>query len=436
MTGGDVASPATTVPDTVASAPGASNDATDDANPESTSDGSTAAAIVPVPTVASEESDAPAEPTSEVDVTPAEQATEDPGGPETDMPDADGLIADTADNPDASNADAADSAEDPSQDVGPSTAYEDAVPSEGCGQPWIADDVELDERFNAPRRQVARREMELGAAQREYLVSLPEEYDPSKPYALIFAFHGLGGDREQLRGYMNMEGPADSEAVVIYPGGLPVGGGDTGWELDEPSDDLAFVDSLLDKYTSELCIDRSRLFATGHSYGGCMSNSVGCYRGDVFRAIAPVAGCGPFAWNLECVGRVAAMIVHSPLDAVEDYSSGVNACTRSLQASGCDDPEGCGCYWEESLDDPADECLNEAQQPHTSAVSIEVDERDEKPPALREYLNCDPGYPVVQVDYWRRERQQVDAPGERWHNPPPWAPELIWEFFSSLPPAE
>ena len=39
------------------------------------------------------------------------------------------------------------------------------------------------------------------------------------------------------------------------------------------------------------------------SYGGIMSNTVGCALGDDFRAIAPMAGSGPRG---NCVGKVAA----------------------------------------------------------------------------------------------------------------------------------
>lgn len=306
--------------------------------------------------------------------------------------------------------------------------------SPGCGIPFAPEDVDLEETRGRPPRQTLRRTMEVSGVTREYLVTLPVDYDAQKPYALIFAFHGLGGDREQLRSYMNMERPADAEAILIYPGGLETDRG-AGWALDADSDDLIFVDRLLEQYTQELCIDETRIFATGHSYGGCMSNSVGCFRGDVFRAIAPVAGCGPFGRNVTCRGQVAALVVHSPFDTVEDYSSGVQGCTRWLRANSCDENPECGCHWEDPPES-TDQCLQTAQQPYTPDVPIEVTERDDRAPVFRQYTGCDEHYPVVTADYWRRERQQEGDPGERWHNPPPWAPELIWEFFSGLSPVQ
>jgi polyhydroxybutyrate depolymerase len=44
--------------------------------------------------------------------------------------------------------------------------------------------------------------------------------------------------------------------------------------------------------TTNYCIDRSRIFSVGMSYGGIMSNTLGCEMGDVFRALAPMSGSG------------------------------------------------------------------------------------------------------------------------------------------------
>jgi poly(3-hydroxybutyrate) depolymerase len=280
---------------------------------------------------------------------------------------------------------------------------------------------------------VARREVAINGVQRLYLLAVPPEYDASRPYPLVFGFHGSGGDREQLRGYMNVEAPAAGQAIFIYPEGLVVNDGATGWELSNESDDLTFVDTLLAQYESELCIDEKRVFATGHSFGGCMSNTVGCYRGTEFRAIAPVAGCSGGGRNTTCSGRIASLQIHSPKDTSTDYGGAIGACTRYLRANTCDEMPACGCHYVDGLEDPSDECVQQAQEPYSTSVSLVDAERDEQPAVARSYLGCDPGYPVVFVDHWRREREEVGDPSERWHNPPPWTGALIWEFFSGLP---
>ncbi len=312
-------------------------------------------------------------------------------------------------------------------ETGGTTGSGGATPSSGCGTPWSPVDLEIEEEsWSGPAAQVVRREMEVAGATREVLVAVPIDYDPNVAYPLVFGFHGRGGDREQLRRYMNVEEPADGQAIVIYPQGLLVDETDTGWDLGADSADLLLVDALIEQYTQELCIDEDRLFATGHSFGGCMSNSVGCYRGEVFRAIAPVAGCGPLGWNVSCTGQVAALMIHSPNDTATEYSSGITGCNTWLTGNQCDQQPECGCHWVDALTDPSDECVQEAQQPYTPGVTIEVTDADLQPPVFREYVNCDPGYPVVFADHWNG-----DDP--RYHNPPPWAEAVIWEFFSSLP---
>ena len=297
----------------------------------------------------------------------------------------------------------------------------------GCGEDWMPSDVEV-----SLNRRVVRRSIEVASKEREYLVSVPDEYDPNKEHALVFGFHGSGGDREQLRRYMNVENPAGNEAIMIYPSGLAKDGGSTAWDLNAGSDDLKFVDALFKKYRMELCIDAGRVFATGHSFGGCMSNAVGCFRGDLFRAIAPVAGCGPFSGQNNCVGQVATLMIHSPKDTATSYKGAIRGCSRWLRASSCDEMPDCGCHWVDTLEEPDNECVQEAQEPYPTDVSIEVTDRDEKPPELRAYIGCKEGYPVAFADHWRRERSDGDEDKERWHNPPPWSAPLIWEFFSKL----
>ena len=162
----------------------------------------------------------------------------------------------------------------------------------GCGKPWTGSDITQEMRNGRAPMQVAKRTIVIGTATREYLVAVPKTYDSSKPYPLVIGLHGSGGNRDQLRGYMDVETPANQGAVFIYPTGTPQSdGGVNEWDLSATSVDLTLIDSLIAQYSSELCIDQKRIFATGHSFGGCMSNALGCFGGKPFRAIAPVAGC-------------------------------------------------------------------------------------------------------------------------------------------------
>jgi len=288
-------------------------------------------------------------------------------------------------------------------------------------------------RNGRPAMVVVRRTIDVNGATREYLAAVPQDYDPNQPHALVFGFHGSGGTREQLRRYMNLEGPAAGRAVFIYPSGVPQSPTSTTaeWGLSATSPDLVLIDKLIEQYTGELCVDRKRIFATGHSFGGCFTNAIGCFRGDVFRAIAPVAGCGP-SQNAKCVGRVAAMQIHSPKDTQVRYGTAIRLCTRWMRANSCSEIPMCGCNWTDQLTAPSDACMQQSQQPYETQVMVTASAQDEQPPVLRAYQGCAAGYPSVFIDHWRREKTMLGDPTERWHNPPPWSAGVIWEFFSQF----
>ena len=55
-------------------------------------------------------------------------------------------------------------------------------------------------------------------------------------------------------------------------------------------DDVGFARALVDKISSQACIDSKRVYSTGMSNGAFMSYRLGCEAADLFAAIAPVAG--------------------------------------------------------------------------------------------------------------------------------------------------
>lgn len=169
-----------------------------------------------------------------------------------------------------------------------------------------------------------------GAARR-YQVFVPQGYDAKKPLRLVFVFHGLGGDGDQIRGYFSFETQAAGEAIFVYPDGVAQAsvGGAVGWGFD----DLPFFDAMVAEITKSYCVDTKRVFAAGHSFGGYMSNLVGCSRGNVVRAIAPVSGgmVTPGA----CTGPVAAWLAHGDKDLTVATSEGSSARDRWLGTNKC-----------------------------------------------------------------------------------------------------
>ncbi len=183
--------------------------------------------------------------------------------------------------------------------------------------------------------------MDVDGTERFYIVDLPDGYDPSTPYPVVFAFHGLGGSAELVSGnrvYFGFGQSGGAPMIFVYPDGLDTGDGNKGWP-NTGGQDVAFFDALMETLQADYCVDSERVFSTGHSYGGMMSHTLGCQRADVLRAIAPVAGA-MFGRGGDCAGPIAAWGAHGDPDGTVDYDSGLSAIERVMEVNGCDPDSG------------------------------------------------------------------------------------------------
>jgi len=210
--------------------------------------------------------------------------------------------------------------------------------------------------------------LDVAGVAREYIVSLPTNYASSTPYRLVFAWHGRTGTAAQIaRNFygLKMRG-ADSTIFVAGQGlGTDADAADTGWP-NTNGRDVAFVRALVDSLGQSLCIDRSRIFSVGMSYGGIMSHTLGCQMGDVFRAIAPIAGAffGGGRGAPECTGAVAAWMAHGSADEDVTPENGATARDLWLTQNGCGEatapapPSPCVAYEGCSAGHPVHWCLH------------------------------------------------------------------------------
>jgi polyhydroxybutyrate depolymerase len=221
-----------------------------------------------------------------------------------------------------------------SEIVDTGTPIPDAEPTGGCGKtvpPGVTNNT-----------------ITVGGVERKYVLSIPAGYDASKPYLLAFGWHGRTGNGALFKLYSGVEKAAGDKAIFVYPDGLPVTADpkDTGWVLTAAGRDIAFYDALLKELNDKVCVDSKRIVSFGHSFGGYMSNTVACFRPAV-RAIAPVAGGGPFT---ACGSAVSAWIAHSTDDAVVNITEGQTSRDFWTKKAGCNTttakvaPEPCVAY--------------------------------------------------------------------------------------------
>jgi len=130
---------------------------------------------------------------------------------------------------------------------------------------------------------------------RTYQIVVPQDYNGRTPLALVFGFHGANGaGRDALaEGVLNARA-VKSNAIVVAPDGIAYQGGGTGWDDSCSGYDIALFDRILAEIEDKYCIDPSRIFAYGHSWGGDFSTALACCRGDLVRAVAPNAATDEF----------------------------------------------------------------------------------------------------------------------------------------------
>jgi poly(3-hydroxybutyrate) depolymerase len=168
------------------------------------------------------------------------------------------------------------------------------------------------------RDQGARKGGDAGTSARQYILTLPENYDPKHPYILIFVPHPWGGNMQQTvsGGYFGMKKVSDNKAILVAPNGI-----DNAF-FNQGGRDIKYFKAMPDRFNSTLCIDHKRIFPTGFSFGGMMSFALGCSMPDKFRAIGPNSGSFVSGCDKSHPGPIAVIQSHGKSDTVMPISAG------------------------------------------------------------------------------------------------------------------
>lgn len=120
---------------------------------------------------------------------------------------------------------------------------------------------------------------EIAGQKREFSLLLPS--DTSTPRPVLVAFNGTGEDGPSFVERAKLEDFAAKGFVVIAPSSAGNGSTWPVWDSlrqpgteNEPNKDLEYFDSLLKCVAAHHPLDKNRLYVTGHSAGGIMTNHV------------------------------------------------------------------------------------------------------------------------------------------------------------------
>ncbi|HEV2459660.1 MAG TPA: PHB depolymerase family esterase [Ktedonobacterales bacterium] len=168
-------------------------------------------------------------------------------------------------------------------------SYDRPTASAGCGKPTLVQpDTSADVTITADPA------ISNGQTTRLYRIHVPAGYEANTPMPVILVFHGYGGtaaDGDARSGFTPL---AEREGfIAVYPQGL-LENGKPFWAsagpVDEGIDETPFVTHVLDDVQRHYCVDARRIFATGFSNGGGMTNFLACRLAGRIAAFAPASG--------------------------------------------------------------------------------------------------------------------------------------------------
>lgn len=170
----------------------------------------------------------------------------------------------------------------------------------------------------------------------------PAAYDAKKPYPVVLTFHGWKTNGRDFQTWFKMEDHVEGAAFVVYPDSKgPL------WDLTGDSD-LVFTADIIEAVSKAYCIDRSRVFALGFSYGAKLVHHLGCKRGDLVRGIS--GGDGSARVESGCK-RLPVLVTHRTRDPDERIEWGRDSAKQWAKANGCSDAtdetdaaHGCAAY--------------------------------------------------------------------------------------------
>jgi poly(3-hydroxybutyrate) depolymerase len=172
---------------------------------------------------------------------------------------------------------------------------------------------------------------------REYIVNIPNDYDPSTPHRVVFGMHWYNGSADAVQGWSKWFGlkALDKDATLFV---APNGTGDPPlWTQGEK--DHAFFDDLVKLLNSDLCVDKSRIFSVGFSFGAMFTNSLAQTHQDVLRGVVVYAAADYNIYFPPNTGKpLAYMGVHGLKDPTCPIASGRSSRDRFVKNNQCTVP--------------------------------------------------------------------------------------------------
>jgi poly(3-hydroxybutyrate) depolymerase len=234
-------------------------------------------------------------------------------------------------------------------------------------------------------------------ASRKYILRVPDGYDNNHPYRLVFAFAESGSSAMSVanRNYFTMATLDAKNTIFVAP---DAANGAGSWSKS----DVDLTDDILAQLEGDLCIDKTRIFATGFSFGGAMSIALACTRADVFRGVAFFSGADLTG---SCSGTLTKPIAYYASQASQDSSGTPMPSSGKIKQAEFAAVNGC-------MAEPMATTFPAPGQPHTCT----------------NYKGCSAGHPTEYCVFDGPHGWEPKDPGQAmsWNAPEAW--KFITQF--------
>jgi poly(3-hydroxybutyrate) depolymerase len=289
---------------------------------------------------------------------------------------------------------------------GPPGLKNPPVPSPGCGKALAT-------------LKSGSRTITSSGSQRDYTIDIPADYDMNHPYRLFFTFHWIGASDDVIvsglvEGNQSTGGPdnyayyglkrqatmANDPAIFIAPSSM----GSMWNQSDHP-----LFDDLLALAKENLCIDTTRVFATGFSFGGMITYSLSTNHQKDLRA---VVGIAPANYNIYLPTNT-----HEPIPYMSTTGMGDTTCPW-------DGGSNRGAKYAALAHAMDNGCTIPSNIPTTMQGS--------KAHVCYDFEGCKAGFPVKACTFDGGHQASVADGGTQNNGLTSWIPTESWKFFTQF----
>jgi predicted esterase len=248
-----------------------------------------------------------------------------------------------------------------------------------------------------------------------FIIDIPSNYNKDTPYRLIFGNHCMGGSAARLYAVTTNGRPDDLTEFYsiktmatkdniqnIYV--AMQGNGDGTWN---PSTDPKFFVDVLAHVENNLCVDTTRVFVAGFSFGAMFSYALSLHYPEKIRAVATYA---PANWNFDPqpANRKIPVAYYQVTGTGDNLCGWINNAAQKKGGKFCllTHMENNGCTSKEADIKIA-----------TSSTHVST-----------EFKGCKEGYPVKFGSHTGGHQAEHTDPGTNFN----WIEKETWEFFKQF----